>query len=257
MLELGTVNVYTSIIVLLAALVHSIAGFGFAQVAMGLLPLIMEAHQASVIFNFLAILSNARVLWSVRESFDLKSWGVPVLGLAVGMPIGIYFFQNLNNNQFRIGIGLTLILAVILIVSMRQTNYIKNIIKQSNWEPGNFTAISAGFVAGILGGSVAIPGPPMIVYGAFLMASGEWTGDKMKAVFTGFFGTLMLYRFAGLILSGDVSEVLLMEALIALPSLFIGSALGIWVYEKIPKKAFQWLVIIGLTINALILLTTA
>lgn len=257
MLALELVTIYTSIIVLLAALVHSIAGFGFAQVAMGLLPLIMEAHQASVIFNFLAIVSNMRVLWSVRESFDLKSWGVPVIGLAVGMPIGIYFFQNLNNDQFRIGIGLTLLLAVFLIISMRQTDYVKNMIEKSSWEPGNFTAISAGFIAGILGGSVAIPGPPMIVYGAFLMASGDWTGDKMKAVFTGFFGTLMVYRFAGLIISGDVSRQLIEEALIALPSLFIGSAIGIWIYEKIPKKIFQWLVIIGLTINAIILLATA
>ena len=256
MLDVGVVDFYTSIIVLLGALVHSIAGFGFAQVAMGLLPLIMEAHQASVIFNLLAIVSNARVLWSVKESFDLKSWGIPVIGLAVGMPIGIYFFNNLNNNQFRLGIGLTLLLAVILIILLRQTDYIKNKIEESGWEPGNLTAISAGFTAGILGGSVAIPGPPMIIYGAFLMASGEWTGDKMKAVFTAFFGTLMLYRFGGLIFSGDVSDVLVVDALIALPSLFFGSAIGIWIYEKIPRNTFQWLVILGLTINAIILLGT-
>lgn len=255
MLENDTI--FTSFIVLLGALVHSIAGFGFAQVVMGLLPLIREPRQASVIFNILAIVSNFRVLWSVRESFDLNSWGIPVLGLAAGMPIGIFFFENLNAKEFRLGIGLTLLLAVLLIVLMRQIDYVKNIIDESKWSPGLFTAIGAGFLAGILGGSVAIPGPPMIVYGAFLMSSGQWTGDRMKAVFTGFFGTLMTYRLLSLIWVGDVTLSLFVEALIAMPALFIGSAVGIWIYEKIPKKIFQWIVIIGLTINAIILLLTS
>lgn len=249
-------TILTSFIVFIGAIVHSIAGFGFAQVVMGLLPLIRDAQNASVIFNILAIVSNARVLWSVKDSFDLRAWGVPVLGLAVGMPVGIYFFRNLNASQFRIGIGLTLLLAVALIISMRQMDYIKNKIKESGWSPGNKTAVAAGFLAGVLGGSVAIPGPPMIVYGAFLMASDEWKGDKMKAVFTGFFGTLMTYRLSTLLWAGNVTQPLAVEAAIALPALFIGSAVGIWVYEKIPEKIFQWLVIIGLTINALILLFT-
>lgn len=254
MLGIEDITIYTSAIVFLGIVVHSIAGFGFAQVVMGLLPLIRNPQEASVIFNILAIASNARVLWSVRDSFDLKSWGVPVIGLVAGMPIGMYFFRNLNTEQFRTGIGLTLLLAVILILAMRQVDYIKDIIKESGWKPGYKTGILAGFIAGILGGSVAIPGPPMIVYGAFLMASNQWTGDQMKAVFTGFFGTLMIYRLSGLVLAGDASLPLLREALIVMPVLFFGAAVGIWIYEKIPEKIFQWLVILGLTINAFILL---
>jgi len=249
-------TILTSLIVFLGAVVHSIAGFGFAQVVMGLLPLIRDAQKASVIFNILAIASNARVLWSVRKSFDLRAWGIPVIGLAVGMPVGIYLFRNLNPPQFRVGIGLTLLLAVALIISMRQLDYIKDKIRDSGWNPGDKTAITTGFLAGILGGSVAIPGPPMIVYGAFLMASNQWKGDKMKAVFTGFFGTLMTYRLLSLIWAGSVTQALALEAVIALPALFIGSFLGIWIYEKIPEHIFQWLVIVGLTINALILLFT-
>lgn len=257
MFELDIVTVYTSLIILLAAIVHSIAGFGFAQVAMGLLPLIREAQYASVIFNILAIVTNARVLWSVRESFDFKSWGVPVIGLAAGMPIGIYFFKNLNPDQFRLGVGLTLLLAVMLIIAMRQVDYFKDLMRESGWNPGYKTAIAAGFSAGVLGGSVAIPGPPMIIYGAFLIASKKWTGDRMKAVFTGFFGTLMTYRLSGLIWAGDVTLPLAWEALVAVPALFIGAALGIWIYEKIPEKVFQWLVIVGLTVNSFILIFTA
>jgi len=257
MIEIDLITAYTSIIVLLAAIVHSIAGFGFAQVAMGLLPLIRDAQHASVIFNLLAIVTNGRVLWSVKDSFDLKSWGLPVIGLIFGMPVGIYFFQNLKPSQFRLGIGLTLLLAVILIISMRQIDYFKDLMKKSSWEPGPKTAILTGFIAGIFGGSVAIPGPPMIVYGAFLMASNKWKGDRMKAVFTGFFGTLMLYRLSGLVWAGNVTTPLVLEALIAIPAMLIGSALGIWIYEKIPENIFQWIVIVGLTINAFILILTA
>jgi uncharacterized membrane protein YfcA len=257
MIELDIITAYTSIIIFFAAIVHSIAGFGFAQVAMGLLPLIRDAQHASVIFNILAIVTNGRVLWSVKDSFDLKSWGLPVIGLVFGMPVGIYFFQSLNPSQFRLGIGLTLLLAVILIISIRQIEYFQNLMKKSTWEPGTKTAILTGFIAGIFGGSVAIPGPPMILYGAFLMASNKWEGNRMKAVFTGFFGTLMLYRLSGLVWAGDVTNALVFEAIIAIPAMLIGSGLGIWIYEKIPENIFQWIVIVGLTINAFILIFTA
>ena len=140
---------------------------------------------------------------------------------------------------------------------MRQIDYFKDLMKKSSWEPRPKTAILTGFIAGIFGGSVAIPGPPMIVYGAFLMASNKWKGDRMKAVFTGFFGTLMLYRLSGLVWAGSVTTPLVLEAFIAIPAMLIGSALGIWVYEKIPEKIFQWIVIFGLTINAFILILTA
>lgn len=251
------ITLLTSVVIFLAALVHGIAGFGFAQVSMGLLPLFRDPALASVIFTITAVISNGRVFWSVREDFDLRSWLVPVSGLIFGMPLGIYVFQNLSKRQLRLAIGVILIIAVILIVLMRQLEVVKDWIKEKEIKPGWKTALATGFLAGILGGAVAIPGPPMIVYGAFMIANKYWKGARMKAVFTAFFGTLMAYRLSVLTYTGSVTVPLITQALIAIPALFVGAWAGIKIFENIPEKIFSWFVLVGLTVNAMILIFTS
>ncbi|MFO7942615.1 MAG: sulfite exporter TauE/SafE family protein [Bacillota bacterium] len=250
LLEVGI----TAFVFFLAAIVHGIAGFGFAQVSMGLLPLFRSAGAASVVFSMVAVAANARVLWSVREDFQWKDWAIPVAGLAAGMPIGIHYFQQLGEDQLRSIIGATLLLAVILIVAMRQLPFIRNWIEESGFEPGWIWGVAAGFLAGILGGAIAIPGPPMIMYGTFMVGAGLWKGQRMKAVFTAFFGTVQLYRLASLLIAGSVTIPLVTQAALGLPALFLGAWLGILIFRHISQGIFRWVVLAMLTTNALILL---
>jgi len=62
----------SAVVILAAAAVHGIAGFGFAQVSMGIMPLFRSPSSASIIFTATAVVANARVWWSVRDAFD---WG--------------------------------------------------------------------------------------------------------------------------------------------------------------------------------------
>jgi len=63
-----------------------------------------------------------------------------------------------------------------------------------------------------------------------------WESKHMKVIFAVFFGTLMFYH--------------LMYAL------FLGSWLGIKIYNQISGKLFSWLVLVMLSINAFVLLLT-
>ncbi len=244
----------TAFVFFIAAVIHGIAGFGFAQVSMGLLPLFRSAGTASVVFSMVAIVANARVLWSVREDFEWKDWAIPVAGLAVGVPVGIHFFQQFSEDQLRFFIGATLLLAVTLIVAMRQLPFVRNWIEETGFKPGWTSGVAAGFLAGILGGAIAIPGPPMIMYGTFMVGAGLWKGRRMKAVFTAFFGTVQLYRLATLLIAGSVTAPLVTEAALGLPALFLGAWLGILIFRYISQRIFRWVVLAMLTANALILL---
>jgi uncharacterized membrane protein YfcA len=97
----------------------------------------------------------------------------------------------------------------------------------------------------------------MILYGAFMVAAEYWDSKKMKAVFTAFFGTLMLYRVGSVAITGAVTLSLLVEAAVAVPALFVGAWLGIKIYNVIPERIFSWVVLAMLTVNAVILLTSA
>ncbi len=247
----------SALVIFVATIVHGIVGFGLAQVSMGLLPLFRSAASASTIFSMIAVISNARIWWSVREDFAWKDWLIPVAGLVVGLPLGIYVFQSLGSSQLRIAIGITLLVAVALIAAVRQSSVIRDWIEEQGFKPDWKIGVAAGLLAGILGGAVAIPGPPMILYGAFMVAAGFWEGDKMKAIFTAFFGTLMFYRVGSLAVTGAMSPSLLVEAAVALPGLFVGAWVGIKIYNLIPKETFRWVVLVLLTINAFVLLFTA
>jgi hypothetical protein len=247
----------TSLVIFLAALVHGIAGFGYAQVAMGLLPLFRNPGQASIIFTVTAVFANWRVFWSVREEFIWKDWAMPASGLVIGLPAGVYLLKGLNDDGMRLVIGIILILSVILIVAIQQHPFLNNWIRQRKFKPGWKTAVTAGFTGGLLGGAVAIPGPPMILYGAFMMGAGFWTDARMKAAFTAFFGTLMLYRLGTLSLTADVTLPITIEAIIALPVLFLGAWAGIRIFNRLPQNIFRWIVLVGLTITATLLISAA
>lgn len=247
----------SSAIIFTAALVHAIAGFGFAQVSMGLLPLIRSASSASIVFTFLAIVANTRVWWSVREHFRWKEWIVPIVGLAVGLPIGILLFKKMDDDAIRIAIALVLLIGVVLLATVRLSDSAKKRIEESVFRPGKFTGVTVGFTAGILGGSVAIPGPPMILYGAFIVSLGIWKNEEMKAIFTAFFGSLMAYRATILVISGDVTLDFLVEALVLVVPMLVGAWVGIRIFNKVSPDKFRWLVLSMLTVNALVLLMTS
>jgi hypothetical protein len=243
----------TFIILLFSMLIHSIAGFGYAQVAMGLLPLVRNPKNASIIFTITAVASNFAVTWTVRKEFKLRDWGILVAGLIFGLPLGVYLFTRIDVKNFNLAIALTLFLAVALLIGIRKLGWIKDRIMESGYETGWKTALITGFTSGFLGGLVGIPGPPMIIYGAFQNTTGEWSSDRMKAIFTAFFGTLMVYRLANQVIQGVVVPNLLFEALLMLPALAIGGWIGVKIYQNIPERDFSWLVIGGLAITAFIL----
>ncbi|UTF55227.1 sulfite exporter TauE/SafE family protein [Natronosalvus rutilus] len=247
----------TALVILLASIVHGIAGFGFAQLSMGLMPLFRSPSSASIIFTVTAIVSNGRVWWSVREAFDWRKWIVPIVGLTVGMPLGIYVFSRFSQSQMRLAIGGVLLVAVIVVAATQESETVDDWIEGAGYRPGVVVGATAGFLSGILGGAVAIPGPPMIVYGAFMAAGGFWSDEEMKAVFTAFFGSLMVYRLGSLGYAGDVTVPLLTEAAVALPMVFLGAWLGVKIFNRIPERIFGWVVLALLTANAFILLGTA
>jgi hypothetical protein len=242
--------------IFLGTLVHGIAGFGLAQVAMGLMPLFRNPAEASVVFGVIAVVSNLRVWWSVKDHFKLKDWLFPVGGLILGMPLGIFFLKQLSQSQLRLVIGITLLAAVVLIALFRELKLFKKWFGEDKDFNPWYLGVIAGFLSGVLGGAVAIPGPPMIIYGAFLVATEAWSSKKMKAIFTAFFGTLMLYRSISFVVTGDMTFKLFLEGMILLPAMFLGAWLGIKIYNYIPDKIFQWIVLGLLTINAFILILT-
>ncbi len=76
----------------------------------------------------------------------------------------------------------------------------------------------------------------------------------MKSIFTAFFGTLMLYRTIGTVVTGDMTMGLFVEALITIPAVILGSFIGVKLFSKLSSKVFNWIIIAMLVANGILLL---
>jgi uncharacterized protein len=244
----------TALVVFFATTVHGITGFGTGQITMGVLPFFREAGPASIIVSILVFITNVRVFWSVRENFNFKDWMIPVTGLLVGLPVGIILFGRLEQQGMSIAIGIVMLIGTVIIFLTRQVPKIGEWIRSTGYQPGPISGIIAGFLSGVTGGAVSIPGPPMIIYGAFLVETEYWKPAQMKAIFTAFFAANLLYRLGALLFTGDLTGELALEALVISPVLFLGTWLGIKLFDKLPAEAFRWFLIIFLLILSLLLI---
>lgn len=244
----------TAVVVFVATIVHGIAGFGTGQITMGVLPFFREPGPASIVVSMLVFVTNVRVFWSVRDSFNVRDWLIPVLGMAVGLPVGVYLFGTLDQRGLSVAIGVVMLIGTILIALTRQVAAINAWIRSTGWQPGPISGVTAGFLSGVTGGAVSIPGPPMIIYGAFLVETDYWEPRQMKAIFTAFFATNLFYRLGILLFTGDLTGDLALEALIVAPALFLGTWLGIKLFDRLPKNVFRWFLIVFLFVLSLLLM---
>ena len=214
----------TAGVLFLATIVHAIGGFGFAQVSMSLLPYIRDPASATILFTVAALFCNSIVFYSVREEFRWSDYNTPAKGLILGLPVGLLFFHQLNSGQLKTAIWLTVGLSIIITLYAKKTGQLDKqyVKKQDNGKP----AIAAGFLSGILGGAVAIPSPPMVVYAAYMKLAGRWDTRRIKAMLTAYSGTLMLFRLIAVAYAGTASTSIMLETLFLLPALLLGALIG-------------------------------
>jgi uncharacterized protein len=248
------VTLWSALVVLVATTVHGIAGFGTGQITMGVLPFFRDAATASIVVSIVVFITNIRVFWSVRDEFNWKDWLIPVAGLALGLPLGIYLFGAWDEDQLRVAIGIVMIIGAIVILLLRQIERVREWIKGTGWQPGWISGVIAGFLSGVFGGAVSIPGPPMIIYGAFLMETDYWSAKQMKAIFTSFFAANLLYRLGVLTFQGQMTAEIAVEALAIVPALILGTWIGIKLFNIIPREIFRWFIIVFIFVLGLLLI---
>ena len=227
-------------VVFFASFVMGLTGFGIAIVAMAFLPWLMSPVTAVVMLTLYAFLFLIALVIQLRHEIRLSSIGDLLLGTVVGIPIGVWGLAVLPISALNRLLGLVLI--VVTVVEMR------------GWMPthlnGRAWGIGAGFAAGIVGGAVGTPAPPVIVYAL----TRGWEPRTMKANITAFLLvnqliTLLGYWWVGLI----TREVVLLSASYAAPGV-AGASAGILLFNRIDAARFRLIVSIVLLFSGVLLL---
>jgi uncharacterized membrane protein YfcA len=228
-------------IVLFAAVVQGLAGFGFAVMIMPLLTLLLGLQTAAPMVALTALTVYSINLIRFRRAIDI---GVVLrLGVAsaFGVPIGIWLLASVDEALVKRLLGLLLsIYAIYALVRPK-----------ASWTPSRLWIYPAGFFAGCLGGAYNTPGPPAIVYGQLR----RWPRDEFRAVLQ----ALFFVNAVLVVLSHSVAHHMTTQVLgfylCALPALVVGILISARLDRRVNRERFRALVMIMILLLGLLLVS--
>ncbi|QGJ71246.1 putative membrane transporter protein [Planctomycetales bacterium 10988] len=231
-------------VMVLAGFTQSFLGFGYAIVALSLLPFFFEIHHANVLISFAIVIPMVWLTWLYRGDSDKKAIMSCIWGIALGLPLGIGLFSYLNADWLVRGTGLLIFL--IALDGFRSR-------KEEEPDKGKrpyYWATIAGSAGGFLAGAVGIPGPPIVAYSL----RQPWTPTQYRAFNFSVFITLTIYKAVLLGVTGWLTWEVGLWSISVTPLIFIGMGLGILAARKVDAGQFRKLTFLILALTALMML---
>ncbi|MDF1702150.1 MAG: sulfite exporter TauE/SafE family protein [Planctomycetota bacterium] len=223
-------------LVLAAALIQGVIGFGFGLVVMSVLPRFVPL-QSAVPFVAVYGLVVATILFQrYRAHAPLREIWPMVLGSLAGLPLGVLALRNLDPDPCIRALG------VFIILFVAQAAWPRRVAPHDRPPLARAWALPAGFLAGIIGGAFAMGGPPVIAY----TSARRLSPAGFKGVLQGFFMTYTLVMVGMLSASGLVTQATLLRNLLFAPAIPLGIWLGARYGERLHPTLFRRIVLAAL-----------
>jgi uncharacterized membrane protein YfcA len=228
-------------VVIFASILRSFTGFGFALTAVPVFSLFLSPTDSVVLSAALTLSSNllgVRTYWGIVPIKPL----IPLISMAaLGTAIGTLVLAYISVTQFRFWAGISVVFACAVLVFFKPTVYRVN----QYW-----TGI-AGLISGLMNGTLAIPGPPIIIY---VMAS-EPVPERSRALLITFFlasAAIALFSFG---IAGFIEIRSLWTFLLAFPAMVFGDKVGFYLFKRYGSQLYRQiaiasLLVIGVTITS-------
>ena len=147
-------------LVLAAAFIQGVIGFGFGLVVMSVLPRLLPL-QAAVPFTAVYGLVVAFLIFHrYRQHASARETWPMIAGSLVGLPIGVLALRTLDPDPCIRALGVFIVLFVI------QAFWPRRIAAHDRPPVSRAWAAPAGLLGGVFGGAFAMGGPPVIAYTA-------------------------------------------------------------------------------------------
>lgn len=221
-------TVFIVSIVVFAAFVQSLSGFGFAVIIMPLITFVLGLQTAAPMVALTALTVYAINLVRYRRGINPQE--VLRLGAAsvLGVPVGVWVLTNVDETLIKGVMGLILV-AYAVNALVRPT---------TQWVPSRMWVYPAGFLAGCLGGAYNTPGPPAIVYGSLR----QWPKDEFRAAMQSLFLVSGLVVVGSHYIAHHLTQEVLTYYLYAVPALALGILAGSLVDRRVDGQRFRTIV---------------
>ena len=229
-----------ALVIASACFVQGLAGFGIGLVSLAFLPYLMSPAHAIVLITLYAAVFTVIIFLPLRRDFVLRGMVELTLGTLLATPFGVWILAVLSPEMLTRLIGLVLL----LIVALEWFGLYPQRLSGPGWGFG------AGVTAGLLGGAIGTPGPPVILYAA----AQDWSPRTVKANIQAFLivnQTVIVigYWWAGLL----DREVWRLAWVYAVPAV-VGLAAGMLLFNRLDRARFRRVVFAVLFVSGLVLL---
>jgi uncharacterized membrane protein YfcA len=214
------------------AFVSGLSGFAFSAVAGAILLHVFPPIEAVPLMMACSITVQAANLFALRKSMQWKTSLVFIAGGLLGIPIAIYFLQNVDTGNFRLGFG--------ILVSLYATYALFRPTPAClhQMESHSRNAL-VGFGGGLVGGLTAMPGAlPAIwcdIHGL--------PKNQQRGLVQPYIGVMQLFALALMLSHHSLSLKVLIDFGISLPALAAGTAVGILMFGRINESAFKRIIL--------------
>ena len=221
------------LVVLSASFIQSLVGFGGGLVSVPVLLLVLPPKTVMPVMLLHGLITNLLVALSTRRKAEPKRiWPLFIsgsLGIVPGMLILLYF-----------DVWAIKLLAGALIISFTMLLFLGFRARLKNERAAMFPI---GLVSGFMNGSLALSGPPVILF----FSNQGMMRDRFRANLVTYFLVLNVITAISFLIAGLFNNDILLLTALFLPSLFLGAWLGIKLSGRVPENIFRGiaLVIVG------------
>jgi uncharacterized membrane protein YfcA len=229
-------------VILVASTAQTVAGFGFALIAVPVLVLTLDVETAVATTALPALLSSALVARVARQYLPWRTVGTMLLASVVGMPLGLAVLLFAPEDVLRLAVAVT---SIILAIAMARG--------VSVGAGGIAGELLAGGTAGVLSTSTGMNGPPVVLY----LQDRGFEPMAFRAALSAFFvvsgiTSLTIFAFAG-VLNRDA----LIYSAAGVPAIVLGSWIGHRLLPLLSGHAFRRLVLGLLSATAMVAAATS
>jgi uncharacterized membrane protein YfcA len=227
------VYVYLTVVAFLAGFIQGLSGFGSVLLSLPLMVLFLDIREAIPLVNLMGVILTVLLIFQLLAHWEWgKIWPL-LVGALPGIPVGVYLLKRMDPAHVQVILGVVLLAYAIYGLLFRLPI----------GKVGGPWAYFFGFFAGGLGGAIGASGPPVIVYTSLQ----AWTKDQIKVTLQGFFivsGLLIAVFHAA---SGLMTDGVIGNFLISIPTLLAGTWLGSLLYGKFKEEGYRrvMLVLLG------------
>ena len=229
-----------AVIVAAASFVHGLAGFGIGLVSLAFLPFVMSPVTAVVLMTIYTVVFSLGMLVPLRREVQLPALALLGAGTVAGTPIGVWILAALPASTLTRLIGVTLL----VIVALEWLGFYPERLGGRRW------ALAAGLAAGVAGGAVGTPGPPVILY----TASQGWSPRAVKATLQAFFLVNQAVILIGYWWAELITPAVGRAALLFFAPAAIALLLGVALFNRVDQASFRRIIFAVLFVSGAVLL---